>query len=51
MQEGIEENSPPDPLKDLITKRGRIAQTKAKNLFDRFIRISLIDSYYTRNQF
>ncbi len=36
-QEGIEENPPPDPPKDLVKKRGRPAQTKAKNLLDRFI--------------
>jgi len=36
-QEGIEENPPPDPPKDPVKKRGRPAQTKAKNLLDRFI--------------
>jgi len=36
-QEGIEENPPPDPPKDPVKKRGRTAQTKAKNLLDRFI--------------
>lgn len=37
MQGGIEENPPPDPLKEQVKKRGRKAQTKAKNLLDRFI--------------
>ena len=37
MQEGIKENPPPDPAKDKVKKRGRTAQTKAKNLLDRFI--------------
>ncbi len=37
IQEGIIENPPPDPSKDQVKKRGRTAQTKAKNLLDRFI--------------
>jgi transposase len=37
IQEGIEENPPPDPLKNQVKKRGRPLQTKAKNLLDRFI--------------
>jgi transposase len=36
-QEEIEESSHPDPPKVLVNKRGRTAQTKAKNLLDRFI--------------
>ena len=37
IQEGIEENPPPQTYKDHVKKRGRTAQTKAKNLLDRFI--------------
>lgn len=37
MQEGIKENPQPNPLKEQVKKRGRTAQTKAKNLLDRFI--------------
>jgi transposase len=37
IQEGIEENPPPQDYKDHVKKRGRTAQTKAKNLLDRFI--------------
>jgi len=37
MQEGIEENPPPETSKEQLKKRGRPAQTKAKNLLDRFI--------------
>ena len=35
MQEGIEENPPPETSTDQVKKRGRTAQTKAKNLLDR----------------
>jgi len=35
MQEGIEENPPPETSTDQVKKRGRAAQTKAKNLLDR----------------
>lgn len=37
IQEGIEENPPPDITKDQVKKRGKTAQTKAKNLLDRFM--------------
>jgi transposase len=37
IQEGIEENPLPQPYKDQVKKRGKTAQTKAKNLLDRFI--------------
>jgi len=37
IQEGIEENPPPQTYKNQVKKRGRTAQTKAKNLLDRFI--------------
>ncbi len=37
IQEGIEENPPPDTSKQ-VKKRGKTAQTKAKNLLDRFIK-------------
>lgn len=37
MQEGIEENPPPKTSKAQVKKKGRTAQTKAKNLLDRFI--------------
>jgi len=37
IQEGIEENPPPQTYKDQVKKRGKAAQTKAKNLLDRFI--------------
>jgi transposase len=36
ISEGIEENQPPDNFKK-VKKRGKTAQTKAKNLLDRFI--------------
>jgi len=36
IREGIEENQPPDNFKK-VKKRGKTAQTKAKNLLDRFI--------------
>src|SRR5665647_2440033 len=38
IQEGIEENPPPDNTEDQAKKRGKTAQTKAKNLLDRFIK-------------
>lgn len=38
IQEGIEENPPPDNTEDQVKKRGKTAQTKAKNLLDRFIK-------------
>src|SRR5665647_1458241 len=34
----IEENPPPDNTEDQAKKRGKTAQTKAKNLLDRFIK-------------
>lgn len=37
IQEGIEENPPPD-TSEQVKKRGKTAQTKAKNLLDRFIK-------------
>ena len=37
IHEGIEENPPPQTYKDQVKKRGKTAQTKAKNLLDRFI--------------
>ena len=37
IQEGIEENPPPQTYTNQVKKRGRTAQTKAKNLLDRFI--------------
>lgn len=38
IQEGIEENPPPDLPQNQVVKRGKKAQTKAKNLLDRFIK-------------
>ena len=38
IQEGIQENPPPDNAEDQVKKRGKTAQTKAKNLLDRFIK-------------
>ena len=38
IQEGIQENPLPDNAEDQVKKRGKTAQTKAKNLLDRFIK-------------